>query len=94
MTEWEPFDSKINATVLYDDEPTDQVYYQALAAGEIHLDANTLAPKTQKRAHSGADREWTGLWTVEERRVQGRGLHRPTVTPLTVGVQGKVEWTA
>jgi hypothetical protein len=55
----------------YDDEPTDQVYYQALAAGEIHLDANTLAPKTQKKAHSGADREawmqsedweWTGMW--------------------------------
>jgi hypothetical protein len=71
VTEWGEFDSKTNATVLYDDEPTDQVYYQALAAGEIHLDANTLAPKTQKIAHSGADREawmqsedreWTGLW--------------------------------
>jgi hypothetical protein len=71
VTEWKAFSSKINATVLYDNEPTDQVYNQALAAGEIHLDTNSLAPKTQKRAHSGADheawmqsedREWTGLW--------------------------------
>jgi hypothetical protein len=87
MTEWAAFDAEINATMLYDDEPADQVYYQALAAGEIMLDANALAPKTQKRAHSGAnreawmqseDREWSGLWkkgAFEDVAYTGQRLH-------------------
>ena len=52
MTEWAAFDAEINATMLYDEEPADQVYYQALAAGEIMLDANALAPKAQKSLNS------------------------------------------
>jgi hypothetical protein len=87
LTEWAAFDDEINAAMLYDDEPQDQVYYQALAAGEILLDPHAPVPKTQKKAHSGAhreawlaseDREWTGLWkkgAFEDVAYTGQRLH-------------------
>jgi hypothetical protein len=64
-----------SSTALYTDEPHDQVYFQALAAGQLTesglLDPNAPAPKSQKKAHAGEhrrqwleseEREWVGLW--------------------------------
>ena len=75
--------------VLYDDEPHDRVYYEALAAGEISLLnlQGVEAPKSQKKAYSGPhrvawmaseDREWEGLWkkgAFEDVAYTGQRLH-------------------
>jgi hypothetical protein len=74
--------------LLYDDEPKDSVYFEALAAGQIPTlpDPNS-APKTQKQARSGPHRdlwiasetkEWEGLWkkgAFEDVPISGQKLH-------------------
>jgi hypothetical protein len=77
-------------TALYDDEPRDSVYYEALAAGKISLTTKSEdipTPKSQKQAHSGPHRaqwleserkEWDGLWAkgaFQDVPYEGQRLH-------------------
>jgi hypothetical protein len=76
-------------TALYDDEPHDSVYFEALAAGKIPLTTSEdiPTPKSQKQAHSGPHRErwmvserkeWDGLWAkgaFKDVKLDGQRLH-------------------
>jgi hypothetical protein len=84
---------------LYDDEPHDIVYYQALAAGEI--EPALLTPRNQRQAHSGPqsagwmasedNKEWTGLW--EKDAFEDVAYLRGTeATSSAVGVQDQIRW--